>query len=263
MGIAWIVRPLPIAAATASGTTLGAATNVGNDFAGIVWRGPSATSTTLTVDFGADVAIDTLMLFGVGAVSGTVPTMQVSAATAAQGNFTGSFWSDTAAPLYAGSVAPVSGKRVAVWAAPAGAPASFRYMRLTFARASAVTIELARLAAGARISLERNFNAINLGVRDLSSLDFSARGVLLRRRAKKLRTLALSFSNLLKSEVEASVKPLLEQVGNSEMVAMLTDPDADAQRENRAYFGPLVGDLSVAWRRADRWESKTNLVSIF
>ena len=32
---------------------------------------------------------------------------------------------------------------------------------------------------------------------------------------------------------------------------------------NRAYFGPLVGDLSQAWRNSRAFEAKANLVSIF
>ena len=47
------------------------------------------------------------------------------------------------------------------------------------------------------------------------------------------------------------------------MVALVTDPGADPQLQNRCYFGPLVGDLGQTWRNAAAWEAKTNMVSIF
>lgn len=58
-------------------------------------------------------------------------------------------------------------------------------------------------------------------------------------------------------------QPLLERIGNTEMIALLTDPTADDQCQNRAYFGTLVGDIGHAWRKARLFEAKTNLVSIF
>lgn len=47
------------------------------------------------------------------------------------------------------------------------------------------------------------------------------------------------------------------------MVALVTDPAVHAQRQNRCYFGPLVGDLGQTWRNSAAWEAKVNLVSIF
>ena len=63
--------------------------------------------------------------------------------------------------------------------------------------------------------------------------------------------------------MEATTRPMLEYLGNTEMVALLTDPAADAQIASRAYFGPLVGDLAHVRRNAVAYEAKINLVSIF
>src|SRR3546814_4128372 len=60
--------------------------------------------------------------------------------------------------------------------------------------ASARAMRAARLAIGARIQLDRNFAfGGTFGVHDLGSFDFSPRGVLLRRRSKKLRTVNIGF----------------------------------------------------------------------
>lgn len=265
MANAWIIQPLPFVSATASSTAVGDAANVATDYAGVVWQSNSATSSTLTLDMGADMAIDTIALFGIVGPPADAQ-LTVALATAAQGGFAGAFWQSPAQALYAGSQMPVSGKGAALWGAPStGAPpAAARYVRLTFSSGAAAPVQVSRAVIGKRIQLERNFGfGGSFGVRDLGSLDFSARGVMLRRRGKKLRTAALTFSNVRKDEVEAYTKPLLEQIGNTETVALITDPAPDVQRQNRCYFGTLVGDLGQLSRNAAAWEAKINLVSIF
>jgi hypothetical protein len=136
--------------------------------------------------------------------------------------------------------------------------------RATASASPAGSIQVSRVVAGQRIALERNFGfGAAFGVRDLGSVDFGRRGVLQRVRGKKLRTVGLTFSNVRKNEVEAQTTPLLERIGNTEMVAIVTDPDAHPERQNRCYFGPLVGDLGQTWRKPDLFEAKANLVSIF
>jgi len=250
MAHAWIIQPLAIASAASAGVAAGVPGNVGNDYAGIVWRSTVAGTIVLDLDLGSDQALDTIALFGVAGPDASA-TWQVSIASAAQGQFTGASWSDGLAPLYAGATMPVSGKGVALWSPPFGAPTYGRYVRLTFDGPTDFAIEVARAVVGKRIVLERNFGFGGVfGVRDLGSLDFSPRGVMLRRRGKKLRTVALTFSNERKDEVENLTKPLIEQIGNTELIAFVTDPSPDPQRQNRCYFGPLVGDLGHTWRNA-------------
>lgn len=265
MASAWLLKPLAITSASASSTALGDPAYVGNDFAGVVWRSAAGATATLTLDLGADVAVDTAMLFGLAGGFPATASVTVSLATAAQGaGFGAGSWTSAAQDLLAGAAMPVSGKGVMVWSAAAGAPALSRYVRFSFAGLAGAAVQVAIAVVGKRIQLERNFSfGAGFGVKDLGSLDFNRRGIMLRQRGAKLRTVALTFSNIRKDEVEATTKPLLEQLGNTELVAVLTDPAADAQRQNRAYLGPLVGDLSHVWRKATAWEAKINLVSVF
>jgi hypothetical protein len=268
MANALMLQPLPVVASRSSGGTItkGAPANLFNDYAGVVFErhcpdaGPY--NITLTFDLGVDALVDTVMLFGLELLPAAA-TMVISHATAAQGDFTGSFSTEAAVPAYAGTIPLSSGKGVGLWAATA--PFTARYLQVTlYGTAPGQSARVSRIVVGKRIQLARNFSfGAQFGVRDLGSLDFSARGVLLRRRAAKLRTVALTFSNIRKEEVEASTKPLLEQIGNTEMIALVTDPAEDDQRQSRCYFGPLVGDLSHVWRNAAAWEAKINLVSIF
>lgn len=266
MSNATAFKPLDILAATASSTAAGYdPAYVGNDFMGVVWKSASgAASRSLTIDLGADVAFDCLALFG---LTGAQPgwTLKVDAATAAQGStFLGGFWSGTAATLLAGSAMPTSGRGKALWIAPSESPPPpSRYIRLTFAALGGAAVTVARVAIGARLLLHRNFQfGAAFGVRDLGNLDFSARGVLLRRRGEKLRTVGVSFPHVHRDEFEEKVQPLIELAGNTEPICMISDPDPHAQRQNRMYFGMLVGDLGATWARPGGFEWRANIVAL-
>lgn len=257
-----MIKPLPIVAATASASAAGySPLYVANDYAGVVWRSNGGASAYLVLDLGADMAVDTVALFGLSGFTGA-STLNILIATAAQGSgFAGGAYATfvAGAAALAGSVMPVNDRGIGIFST--NSPVTGRYLRIELPGG---TIEIARAVIGKRIQLERNFSYGGaFGVRDLGSLDFSARGVLLRRRARKLRTVGLTFSNINKDEVENITKPLLEQIGNTEMIALITDPSADPQRQNRSYYGPLVGDLAHTWRNARAFEARVNLVSIF
>lgn len=267
MANAWLVKPLPIVGTpVAFGTAVaGLPEYAFNDFAGVTWSvlcDVTGNAGSIRFDLGSDQAIDTIMVFGVENIPANA-TFHANYATAAQGNFTGASSTTSGDGVYAGSVMPSSGRGVGLLALNATITA--RYLQINFIAGSAgKSIRVARIVVGKRIQLERNFSfGAAFGVRDLGKLDLSRRGVLLRTRGAKLRTAALTFTAARKDEVEASVKPLLEQVGNTEIVGLVLDPAADAQRQNRCYCGPLVGDLSVVWRNAAAFEAKVAVLSLF
>lgn len=264
MANAWIIKPAAIAGVTSSVTAAGySASNIGLDYAGLVWRSNGNANPSLVVDLGADTQVDTIAMFGLSGFP-TAQQMTIRVATAAQGSgFAVGAYTDflPSGLVLAGSEMPVSGYGVGLYST--AAPIVARYILFSLS-ALPGAIQISRAIIGRRIQLERNYSfGGSFGVRDLGSLDFSRRGVLLRTRGRKLRTLGLTFSNVNKDEVEASVKPLLEQIGNTETIALFTDPDPHAQRQNRGYFGPLVGDLANVQRTARSWEARVNMVSLF
>lgn len=262
---ALIVKPEPIVSASASGTAPGyLPAYVGNDYAGVVWKSPAGASVTLTVDLGANVLCDTAMLFGCDGATGGM-TLRVEASTQAQGpGFGPAGWTGVALPFLAGADMPTDGRGVALWQAPASPPPASRYWRFTIAGMAGGQISIGRLVLGRNLGLRRNFSFGALfGVKDTGSVDWSRLGVMLRKRGKTLRTLGVTYQAAHKDEVEAKVLPLLEQIGNTELVAILTDAAPHAMRQRRAYFGPSYGDLSAIWRTADGFTTGFNLVSIF
>jgi len=258
MANALILKPLPLTGATASSTMPGHdPAYVGNDFMGVVWRSAAAASTDLVVDLGRDQTIDTALLLGCSGATAAM-TLEVATATSAAGSV---FAAAAAQPFLAGSEMPTSGRGIAFW--QAAAPIVARYVRFRIGGLGGAQAVVARVAVGAAIRLGRNFSTgSQFGVRDLGKADFSRHGVLLRNRGAKLRTIGLSFQSIDKPEVEAAVHPLLEQVGNTEVIAMVTDPAADPMRQRRIYFGPLVGDLGTALRKANFYQAQANLVSL-
>ncbi len=275
MANAWILPPLAMTSLTVSSVAIGAGEYMANDYAGVVWRSAAGDAAAIAFDLGADRPLDTLMLFGVDGTAIGAATLEVRVATAAQGpNFTGqsvttgagagNFWSAPVQALLSGDrLSNGTGVAIASWGAPA--PTAARYVLLRIAGMTAAgSVQISRIVAGKRIQLARNFGyGAAFGIRDLGSLDFTRRGVLQRSRGKKLRTVGLTFSNIYKDEVEAVTQPLLDRIGNTEMIALLTDPGTSDRRQNRCYFGALVGELSQTWRKAAVFEAKANMVSIF
>jgi len=272
MANAWLLKPLAISAVNSpTSTALGALTNLTNDYSGVIWRSATGSTATIEFDMGSNVTIDTIMLLGISGPP-TGAQMKIQAATSAQGNaFSGGvgtgvnqYWESTTGNLYAGTVAPASGKRKALWSAPStGGPSASRYWRIVVSSLATNYLQAARAVLGARFVPQRNFGYGGaFGVRDYGGADFSNRAVLLRRKSNKRRTLALTFSSVYRDEVEAMVSQLLETLGVTDPIGLVTDPTANAQLENRMYFGLLTGELGAIWRNAVGWEWKAQLIEL-
>jgi hypothetical protein len=234
---------------------------------GLVWRSaPGAASRELVIDLGSDSAVDTIALFGIGAGNGAPGAgwrWSIDLATAAQGRFTGAFWAGAEADLLAGSVLPVSGRGKALWLAPDGAPALARYVRITFASLAAAELQVALLAIGKRFQPARNYSyGAAFGVRDLGAIEYSPRGVVLRRPGAKLRGMGLTFTSLRREEVEDTLQRLFEQAGNTDALVLVTDPDAHPHRQNRMGIGHLTGNLGSIHRVPGAYQAEVNFVAV-
>ena len=263
MGNALLLEPLAMPSITASNTASGySAGNVGNDFMGLVWKSDAgAAARNIVIDLGADKPVDTIALFG---LFGAQPGWQLSVdlATSAQGAFGGSFTSGPTESLLAGSAMPVSELGRALYRFVSPPPVS-RYVRLNFSSLGSAAVQVSRAVICSAIQLDRNYQfGAAYGVRPLGTVDFSARGVLLRRRGKKLRGVGITFGSIYKDEVEEKVQPLLERIGNDEPLCIVTDPDADAQRQNRMWLGFLTGNLGTVHARPGGFRADFNLVAI-
>lgn len=263
MSNAIIIPPLAMPAVTASSTATGHDPMfVANDFLGVVWESAaSGDGQALYIDLGATIEFDTIAMFGLtGAHSGL--SLQVVAADTP--DFGTGTWSDGAKPLLAGSTMPTSGRGKSLWLAPEDLPLPpKRYVALNITGLSGSAATVGRVVIGKRIQLHRNFQfGAAFGVRDLGSFDFSARGVPLRRRGEKLRSVGLTFPHVHRDEIEAQIAPLLERIGNTDVIALVSDPDAHEQRQNRMYLGPMVGDLGYVWARAGGFEARANVVGL-
>lgn len=268
MANAEFLQPLLLPAITVSG--LGTAAgfppeSMNNDYAGVIWRSGGGVATGyLQLDFGVNVHIDRLMLFGLSGFPANA-TVKIYSSTAAQGA-TYAGWVSSALPLYAGSNRLPNGRGVSyVRMTETGGPPPSRYWRIEFGALANAVVDIGRLVLGKAYVPQRNFSFGGaFGIRDFSKVDFSARGALLRtRRPRKLRTVGISLPMAYRDEIEAVVQPMLESVGTDGPIALITDPDANAMRERRCYFGLLQGDLGSVWRNAKAWEWRADMVSLF
>lgn len=271
MASAFLMRPLPWTAITPSNTASGFS---GANLApwpvprmGRVWRSDAGGATrSIVIDLGSDQPVDTIALFGLGNANGAPSAgwnWSVDLATAAQGAFSGSFWAGTSATLLAGSVLPVSGRGKALWMAPAGAPAAARHVRLNFSALASAALQIALVAVGQRFQPARNYSyGAAFGVRDLGQIDYSPRGVVLRRPGIKLRGMGLTFSALRREELEDSLQRLFERVGNTDPVVLVSEPDPHPQRQNRMGIGHLTGNLGSVHRVPNAFQAEVNFVAV-
>lgn len=271
MANAFLLRPLGWAAIAASNASVGfGPANLSPHPVprmGRVWRAdPGGATRQLTIDFGSDTPVDTIALFGIGDGNG-LPSAdwqwRIDLATAAQGPFTGEFWAGGDTALLAGSVLPVSGRGKALWLAPAGAPAAARHVRITFSALDGAELQIALLAVGKRFQPARNYSfGAAFGVRDLGQIDYSPRGVVLRRPGARLRGMGLTFAALRREEVEDSLQRLFEGVGNTDPVVLVSDPSAHPQRQNRMGIGHLTGNLGSIHRVPGFFQAEINFVAV-
>lgn len=234
---------------------------------GRVWRSDGqGDAATITFDLGADMELDVISLFGIGtgnAAPSSAWQWAIDLATEAQGAFSGPFWAGGAADLLAGSALPKSGFGKALWLAPADAPSAARYVRINLSALAGAYCQIALAAIGKAFQPARNYSyGAAFGVRDLGALDYSPRGVISRRRGAKLPGKGLSLRALRREEVEERLQDLLEELGNTDPVVLVTDPAEHAQRQKRMGIGHLTGNLGSIHRVAGFFQSDLNFVAV-
>lgn len=256
MANGFLLRSLPFT--SASMFPLEAGTDgafVANDFMGMVARAAnSSTHMVLRADLGAPVLIDTFV--ALNAVCDGEVELQASAVD----DFAVIGLSLNITPTH-GEVASKLGRLHPAYIGAAVGP--FRYWRVIVYPYGGRVPEIARLLLGGRYQPARNFSfGVSRGAEDLGEVEHSPRGATFRRRARKLRTLGLSWQMLTQAEAEGFSLPLLEEVGNTEFLLACLDPAPHAQRSRRMYFGNLKGDLSLNWRAHDLFEKRLQMQSV-
>ena len=272
MANAFLMRPLPWVSISTDTTASGfAAANLAPwpvPRMGRVWRSTASNVFDhIYIDLGTVQPIDTIVLFGIGNGNGAPDAswqwrVDLSNSPIVSG-FPPEAYIGSGAQLLAGSVLPVSGRGKAIWLAPAGAPSSARYIRIAFETGSAVPLQIAMVAVGKRFQPERNYSyGAAFGVRDLGQVDYSPRGVVLRRPGAKLRGMGLTFSSVRRDELEDTLQRLFETVGNTDPVVLVTDSDPHPHRQNRMGIGHLTGNLGSIHRQPGAFQAEVNFVAV-
>lgn len=261
MANAFLLAPMRISDFRVDGSlTMGDPSYLANDYVGVVCRvqcDNPGNGAALRFDLGSNQSVDTFMLFGLTdfPAEGTVIiSYAVSAAPE-------TFIAVATQPPYAGGPRTDG---LGVLLCLAAAPVTARWIQFTFlAPSSGFAVKCSRAVIGTRFQPAIGFEyGAEFGVKDLGSLDVNARGVLLRHRGKKLRTLSLNFPSLSREEAESKAQKMLEQLGNSECVALCTNTAPEFERMNRCYYGPLIGDLGRTWVSARGHEVRINLLGL-
>lgn len=262
MSNAWAMLPIPVSAITTNGNAAGFdPATMASDHMGVVWKSVGgASSVSIVIDCGVPQKIDTALFFGCTAAS---PGWTLLVQSADNSAFTlNATVHASGIPFLAGANFPTHGRGVGYWT-NATVPAARRYWRFVISGLANAQVTIARIAIGQRITLARNFAyGAAAGVKDLGKVDWARNGVRIRTRGAKLRTLALTFPNVYRDEIENKVQPLVEMAAGQEPIVICTDPDVSAMRQRRCYIGHLIGDLGNIQRTAIGWEWRAALVDL-
>lgn len=253
MGKAFLVRPLSFTVSEVSGTAAGtAAADLADDNIGLVWRASGTVGVYAIIDLGATApSIDFYSFLSMLPASAVTIRARAydSLANAQAAGATGLSYDSTALAANAGANVPFTGRQNS-WGEIAGGH-SARFWRFDFGGLTAA-FEAARLVVGERLQFSRNFSfGRNKGIGDTGSVDWTPTGAMLRRLGAIFRTIDLRFESLSSAEVEDELEPILEIVGNTRPVLVVTDPDAHANRARRMWFGPITSPLSTSIRAYD------------
>lgn len=257
MANALIVEPYNLGTVTAEGSAAGTSPgNLNNNWMGVVHRGTATTTgAAIASDLSGAAAVDVIALLSASAAVSSISNI-AGGTTAGSGDV----YNSGTLTFPAGAIVPTSGRQNFLHLLSSAAIA--RHWTVNFGTLAGAPFEAGRWVLGTRYQPSRNFSfGAAFGVTDRGGGDFNPQGVWLPKPGVIQRTIGLSFVSTTKAEAEQLLQPLLERVGNGKHVLLVTNPDADAQRQRRMYFGPFVGNLETLWRVADGWEWRANLVS--
>lgn len=98
--------------------------------------------------------------------------------------------------------------------------------------------EVSKLIMGKRITPTRFYDKdFEFGIEDTGNLDITRTGVMHETPGQILRTLQFALGWLTNDEYETKFRPLAEAMGTRGMMFWCFDPQANAYRQNKTYFG--------------------------
>jgi len=258
MANAILVEPLALAAVTADSSAAGTEpAALADDMIGVVHRGTGTPTAWVEVDLGSSRAVDFAAFL---ATEGAATGQRVRAADT-QADLTAAPTFDSGVVDFAAGAQAGAFGRVHSWWETSPAQ-SFRWWRFDI---NGLTEPFAagRLVLGRRTAFARNFSfGGGPGVRDLGRMEMSTHGALDRRRGAQARLLAIAWEALTRAEVETTLMPMLESLGRTELLLVVTDPAPHDRRARRMFFGFIAEDIETVQRHFDIWAWRTRLTSM-
>lgn len=98
--------------------------------------------------------------------------------------------------------------------------------------------EASKLIMGEKITPTRFYdNDFEFGISDTGGLDISRQGIIHEVPGKVMRTLQFTLAWLTQVEYETKFRPLVEKLGTRGQMYWCFDPQANAYRQSKSYFG--------------------------
>ncbi len=207
-----------------------------HDAIGLTWKSAATYPTHAAWgDFGSSKPVDFIAIISANALPGTnfLARMGNTAAEVAG-----------AAPYSSGSslfVSPSIQRSDGLYHSHLELPAvqNYRYWRIDIGDHPA-EFQASMLVMGKKIEPSRFYNQdFGYGVKDLAEAEFSRLGVIDKAPGIKLRTVEFTLGWQSEAEFEGSFRPMMEQIGTSEVVYLCFDPEPGPYRQARTFMGIL------------------------
>lgn len=203
-------------------------------YIGATWKSSSATSVWVRGNFGSAKTIDFISMIGANALPGTQIRIRLGDSQAAVDGASASYDSGVI-----NFIDPAITREDGLYHSHHEMPAAQtrQWWRIDISGHTGA-FEASKLIMGQKIEPSRFYDKdFEFGIEDTGQLDISRDGVMHEISGQILRTLQFSLGWLTQVEYETKFRPLVEKMGTRGMMLWCFDPQPNAYRQSKTYFG--------------------------
>ncbi|WP_417615274.1 hypothetical protein [Parasphingorhabdus sp.] len=203
-------------------------------YIGATWKSSGASNVWVRGDFGSAKAIDFISMIGANALPGTKIRIRLGDSQVAVDGASASYDSG-AIDFISPSITRADGLYHSHLELPS--VQTRRWWRIDITSHTG-DFEVSKLIMGQKIKPTRFYNKdFEFGIQDTGQVDINRDGVIHEIPGKILRTLQFTLGWMTTDEYETKFRPLTEAMGVRGMTFWCFDPQANAYRQSKTYFG--------------------------
>jgi hypothetical protein len=203
-------------------------------YIGATWKSSDATNVWIRGDFGTAKAINFISMIAANALPGTQWRIRLGTSQAAVDGASASYDSGVI-----NFIDPAITRADGLYHSHLELPSTQtrRWWRIDISGHTGA-FEASKLIMGEKVQPTRFYDKdYEFGIQDTGQLDINRNGIIHEIPGKILRTLQFNLSWMTQAEYETKFRPLEEAMGTRGMMFWCFDPEANAYRQAKSYFG--------------------------